>query len=273
MAVHDILFGVAGWSYEDWKGRVYPRDCKDTLRFVAEKVDLIEINNTFYRPPVARHCAAWVERTADLGTRFTAKLPREFTHLDSTDAALAAQVREGLAPLLESGRLLGLLAQFNWKLEADAASFQRLRFLAAEFGRDTQLVVEVRHRSWNAPQALAALADLGVSVANLDYPAMSSGFSRDVSGVNGSDGLAYFRLHGRNRATWFDKDSGRDETYDWEYPAREVRQIEERLRRIAGAAARTLVVANNHFHGKAMKLIEELLAWYRAGGARQTGSA
>ena len=30
-----LLFGVAGWSYEDWKGIVYPRNCKDTLRAVA----------------------------------------------------------------------------------------------------------------------------------------------------------------------------------------------------------------------------------------------
>ena len=36
-----MKFGIAGWSYDDWKGVVYPRGCKDTLRFCAEHVDLI----------------------------------------------------------------------------------------------------------------------------------------------------------------------------------------------------------------------------------------
>jgi uncharacterized protein YecE (DUF72 family) len=53
-----VLFGVAGWSYPDWKDVVYPRNCRDTLRAVAERVDLIEINNTFYRPPSSKNCRA-----------------------------------------------------------------------------------------------------------------------------------------------------------------------------------------------------------------------
>lgn len=265
-AIPPILFGVAGWSYPDWKGVVYPPGCKDTLRAVAERVDVLEINNTFYRPPLARHCASWVERTADLGTCFTAKLPQEFTHRGSRDPELVAQVRAGFAPLLASGRCLGLLAQFNWRLQADAEALAHLEFLTRAFGGDTALVVEVRHRSWNAQWALDALGELGVSVANLDYPGMTGGFSRDVAGA-GAQGLAYYRLHGRNRAAWFDKAAGRDQVYDWEYSAGEVAQIEARLVRIAATAPRTLVIANNHFHGKAMKLIEELLAWYRGGGA------
>ena len=83
-----MRFGVAGWTYADWKDVVYPRNCKDTLRAVAQRVDLIEINNTFYRPPSAKNCKSWVERTADLGTLFTAKLPHEFTHERRFDAAL-----------------------------------------------------------------------------------------------------------------------------------------------------------------------------------------
>jgi uncharacterized protein YecE (DUF72 family) len=133
--------------------------------------------------------------------------------------------------------------------------------------------VEVRHRSWNAAPALAAVRDLGLAVANLDYPGMVSGWSRDVSGVNGGASLAYFRLHGRNREAWFDKEAGRDQVYDWEYSKQEVSQIEQRIDRIASGAARTLVIANNHFHGKAMKLVEELLDWYRGRGQVSPGSA
>ncbi len=49
-----LKFGIAGWSYDDWRGVVYPRSCQDTLRYCAEFVDYIEINSAFYRFPVAR---------------------------------------------------------------------------------------------------------------------------------------------------------------------------------------------------------------------------
>ncbi|MBX3465184.1 MAG: DUF72 domain-containing protein [Planctomycetes bacterium] len=269
MAEHRVLFGVAGWSYPDWKGVVYPPGCKDTLRAVAARVDLIEIDNTFYRPPVARHCESWVQRTADLGTCFTAKLPHEFTHERQFDPDLVAAVRDGFAPLVASGRLLGLLAQFNHLFPCTRSAIEHVATLAAAFGGDVPLLVELRHRTWNAQPALDALQGLGVTVLELDYPGMASGFARDVTGVHGRTGLACFRLHGRNPA-WFRKGAGRDEVYDWLYGAAEVEQIGRRLQRIAAASQTTLVVANNHFHGKAMRLVEDLVAWYRA-QAREPG--
>jgi len=257
-----MLFGVAGWSYEDWKGIVYPRNCKDTLRAVASMVDLIEINNTFYRPPSAKNCQSWADRTADLGTRFTAKLPREFSHERRFGADLIAQVREGFAPLVASGRMVGLLAQFDYRFHYGSEAVDHVARLAEAFAADLPLFVEVRHNTWNAEAALDAVRGLGVGLLALDYPGLAGGFSRDGAGVHGAGGLAYFRLHGRNKA-WFRKGAGRDEVYDWEYSPREIEQIRGRLDRIDRPATQTIVVANNHFHGKAMKLIEELLAWYR----------
>ncbi|MBZ0152760.1 MAG: DUF72 domain-containing protein [Planctomycetes bacterium] len=258
-----VLLGVAGWSYADWQGIVYPRGCKDTLRAVAQRVALIEINSTFYAKPSAKNCASWVQRTLDLGTRFTAKLPQEFTHARRFDAAFAAQVREGFAPLVESGRLLGLLAQFNHEFPFAAAAVEHVARLAGEFLPVTPLFVELRHRSWNADDALAAMRGLGVGVLELDYPGTVGGFSRDVSGVPGQGGVGYLRLHGRNRA-WFRKGAGRDEVYDWHYSAAEVAQLAARIARIQADKAQTLVIANNHFHGKAMQVVEDLLAYYGA---------
>ena len=260
------MFGVAGWSYPDWKDVVYPRGCKDTLRFVAEKVDLIEINNTFYRPPVARHCASWVARTEEVGTWFTAKLPRECTHERVTDAGFFADVRTGFLPLLTSERLLGFLAQFDFRFEYGPEAMRHLALLAQHFGCETQLFCEVRHRSWNDSAAIAAMTELGISVVALDYPAAASGFSLDVPSAIGPQRLAYYRLHGRNGA-WFEKGAGRDAVYDWEYSTSEVSGIEQRLDRIATGAARTLVVANNHYQGKAMRLLDQLMAHYRGAGS------
>ena len=259
----EVVFGVAGWSYEDWKGVVYPRSCKDTLRAVAERVDLVEVNSTFYGLPSAKNCASWAQRTEDLGTRFTAKLPREFTHARRFDDGLVERVREGFAPLAASGRLDGLLAQFNHELPFDAAAVELLARIAESFRDTAPVFVEVRHRSWNASAALEALRPLGVGVLELDYPGMVGGFSRDVTGVR-AGGVAYFRLHGRNRA-WFRKGAARDEVYDWRFSEDEVRQLWGRVERIAATSTRAIVVANNHFHGKAMAVVEDLLAYYRSG--------
>ena len=233
------------------------------LRYCAELVDCIEINSTFYRFPVARHCASWAERVDGLRTCFSAKLPQEFTHRGSTDAAAAREVCSGFAPLREAGRLTTLLAQFSYRFERSPSSLTQLAWLRDNFAAVAPLTVEVRHRSWGTPEALDELRGLDIAVANLDYPGAASGFGPRVTDINGPNGLAYFRVHGRNSDAWFDKKAGRDEVYNYEYTGAEVAELAGRATELGGAARETLVVANNHFHGKAMKLVLQLLALYR----------
>jgi uncharacterized protein YecE (DUF72 family) len=76
-----ISYGIAGWSYPDWEGIVYPKDISDHLKYMAQFVDLIEINNTFYRPPDKRMVSSWFARTAGLQHFFfTAKIHQDITH-------------------------------------------------------------------------------------------------------------------------------------------------------------------------------------------------
>lgn len=255
--------GIAGWSYQDWKGVVYPRSCKDTLRYCAELVDVIEINSSFYHLPVAAHCESWVRRVEDLPLAFTAKLPGEFTHRGSQDDGLARQAREGFAPLREDGRLRSLLAQFAHWFEHSPENVAHLRWLRDAFEDVAVLTAEVRHRSWATAAGLADLADLGIGVATLDYPGAVGGFAGPGRPMSGVTGLAYFRIHGRNRDAWFDPESGRDETYDYEYSDAEVDELAAQSDRLASDQAETLVIANNHFEGKALKLALELLARVR----------
>lgn len=58
-----IHFGIAGWSYADWNGIVYPRKKIDQLAYVSRFVDCIEINSMFYRPPISRRTRSWQQRT------------------------------------------------------------------------------------------------------------------------------------------------------------------------------------------------------------------
>lgn len=241
--------GVAGWSYADWKGCVYPASERDTLRFVAEYVDLIEIDTTFYRVPPRKMVQSWCDRTADLANfRFTAKLNRQVTHESGFDGAHARDFLETMRPLADNGRLAHLLAQFRWDFRDSAEARERLVRIRDAFGGGTpNLTLELRHASWQEGEALAFLDGLRVTVANLDYPVARDSFNLPLCTV-GRD--AYLRLHGRNAKAWFDKKAGRDETYNYCYNDLELDDIAARAVALARMTRSLTVVANNHYQGK-----------------------
>jgi uncharacterized protein YecE (DUF72 family) len=243
-----VACGVAGWSYPDWEGFVYPPRTRDKLRYIAEYVDCIEINSTFYRPPDARTAASWVARTEGIGGfYFTAKVHQDVTHKGRIEAPLVTSFREGLRPLAEAGRLRHLLAQFRYDFADSPDARRHLERIADAFGGHVPLTVEVRHHSWQSPAALRFLGDLGVNVANLDYPTGRDSFNPRLSGVGRH---AYLRLHGRNYKAWFSKDAGRDETYNYLYDAGELEGLVARVRELARMSSTLTVIANNHYQGK-----------------------
>lgn len=252
----NIAFGIAGWSYPDWAGYVYPPGVKDKLAYVARFVDLIEINSTFYRSPSARDSASWLQRVSRYpGFYFTAKLHQDITHRGVLEENTAVQFDEGFAPLREAGRLRHLLAQFKYDFDDTPGRRDHLRKIAERFGPLAHVTLELRHNSWQSPEALAFLESLGVTVANLDYPLSKTAFNLEECGV-GSE--RYLRLHGRNRAAWFDKTAGRDETYNYLYSRSELEGLGRRAAKLAKDARSLTVVGNNHYQGKELANILQL---------------
>jgi len=110
---HQVYCGIAGWSYPDWDGYVYPPGTRDKLGFISRYVDMIEINSSFYRPPNARTTISWVRKTEDLpGFFFTAKLNKAITHDGIIEESMVKAFHSGFEPLVKAGRLRQLLAQF-----------------------------------------------------------------------------------------------------------------------------------------------------------------
>jgi len=241
-----VYVGIAGWSYADWEGLVYPAKGMDQLAFISDFVDVIEINNSFYRPPSVRNSESWLRRTQEKeGFFFTAKLHRDFTHGGRVDQAMVRQFHEGFAPLLEADRLRHLLVQFRYDFDDSARHRQQLSRIVDSFGDAFHLAVEVRHVSWQAEESLGFLDGLGVTVANLDYPVSSKSFSLAHCTV-GREG--YFRLHGRNYDTWFSK-AGRDATYNYYYSAAELGQVKCRIDALRESLSSLTVITNNHYRG------------------------
>jgi len=258
-----VRVGIAGWSYADWEGFVYPPGVGDKLRYVAPYVDVIEINSTFYRNPSPRTAASWVRRTADLPHLvFTAKLNRQVTHDRRLTPALADETHRALAPLAEAGRLSHLLAQFRYDFEDTAEHRGLLGDIAGRFRGLAAVTLELRHRSWQDGAALSFLGSLGINLATLDHPEAANSFSLDTSPVGEH---AYMRLHGRNRKAWFSSDAGRDETYNYLYNEQEIDGILARIARQATLSKTLTLVANNHYRGQEMVNALEIKARLRGG--------
>jgi uncharacterized protein YecE (DUF72 family) len=114
----NIDIGIAGWSYQDWKGIVYTDSKMDQLEYVSRFVDCIEINSTFYRAPFERTTKTWLERTSKKADFFfTAKLHKDFTHEGKLDSDMVKQFHKGFEPFLEAGKLKHLLAQFKYDFD------------------------------------------------------------------------------------------------------------------------------------------------------------
>ncbi len=248
----DIRIGTAGWSYRDWEGVVYPAGAGkqfDRLSYLAGYFDAIEVNVTFYRLPLARHCESWVQRTAhNPAFKFTLKLHRNFTHQrDELGPSDDIQWREGIRPLQESGKLGAVLVQFPYSFHYTADGREYLTGLTDRFP-DLPLVIEVRHRSWDCPEAFRFLADIGTGFCNIDQPRVS--YSLLPSSCVTSP-VGYVRLHGRNVRDWFRKNAGRDERYNYLYSNAEITEWLTRIKEIAEKTRELYVITNNHYRGQA----------------------
>jgi uncharacterized protein YecE (DUF72 family) len=246
-----LRIGPAGWSYPDWKGRVYPAKTPrgfEPLQYLSNYFDAIEINSTFYGIPDAARTRRWAQQVSgNPAFKFTAKLPRLFTHIHQASARDEEAFKRAVEPLQEGGRLGALLLQFPYAFHNTPENRAYVRALAGRFGQ-FPLILEVRHRSWDRSEVYAFLRELGMGFCNIDQPQVSYslGLTRHVT-----SGVSYLRLHGRNTSAWFQEDAGRDARYDYLYSGKELEEITEALLIIAAQAQETYLVTNNHFRGQA----------------------
>jgi uncharacterized protein YecE (DUF72 family) len=250
-----IRYGPAGWTYDDWRGIVYPEPKPkgfDPLAYLCGYFDTIEINSTFYRPALRTTAEAWLRRVqGNPRFLFTAKLWRRFTH--ERKAAWSreevAEARAGLDPLLEAGRLGALLLQFPWSFRRTDENREWLDDVSRTFA-DFPLVVEVRHSSWNEPHFFRGLRERGIGFVNIDQPLFRDSIAPTA---HVTAAVGYVRVHGRNYQDWWREQAEPHERYDYLYSAGELEPWALRTAEIAAdpGAREVFVITNNHFEGKA----------------------
>jgi uncharacterized protein YecE (DUF72 family) len=77
-----VQVGTSGWQYKYWKPAFYPGEVPQSrwLEYYAGRFSTVEVNNTFYRLPVADTFASWAARTPDEFV-FALKASRYLTHM------------------------------------------------------------------------------------------------------------------------------------------------------------------------------------------------
>jgi uncharacterized protein YecE (DUF72 family) len=248
-----IRVGPAGWSYKDWEGLVYPQKpgkSFDPLEYLARFFDTIEINSSFYRPPVPTTTKSWATRVAaNKNFVFTAKLHRLFTHeRGKATKKDEKEYRQGMDVLAKAGRLGAVLLQFPWSFKNSSEDRVYLGKLLEKFS-DYPLVVEVRHASWNTPEVYEWLEERGVGICNIDQPIFKKSIRPQALTTSP---VGYVRLHGRNYKDWFREKAPRDERYNYLYSIDELDPWLTRIKEVAKETRETYVVTNNHFRGQAV---------------------
>lgn len=247
-----IRIGTAGWSYDDWKGIVYPESRpKDfqPLTYLSNYFDTLEINSTFYRPPTAKMSSGWARKIShNPNFKFSIKLWKGFTH-DRENAHDPEEklFKEGIAPLADNHLLGALLIQFPYSFKRSSSSIHYLESLIMKFNQ-YPLVVEVRHASFARTDFFDFLKARNVGFCNIDQPII--GYSLKPSSFLTSP-VGYIRFHGRNYKNWFAENADPAHRYDYLYSSAELNPWVEKIKQMALKTTDLFVIQNNHFRGKA----------------------
>jgi uncharacterized protein YecE (DUF72 family) len=161
-----IFVGTSGYGYKEWKGKFYPAKIspKEMLRFYAERLSAVEINNTFYRMPTETVLTSWAEQVPD-DFIFTLKAPQVITHLKRLKN-VGSETEYLFRSLSVLDRKLGpVLFQFPKSFHADRARFKDfLTLIPGNF----PCAFEFRHPSWFDAEILDLLRGRGLSLCLAD---------------------------------------------------------------------------------------------------------
>jgi uncharacterized protein YecE (DUF72 family) len=161
-----VLAGTSGFSYDEWRGVFYPHELPGDrmLRYYAERLPSVEINNTFYRMPRAELLERWKGEVPETFS-FGVKAPRRITHIArlkdcADDVEYLYRVLGVFGPLL--GPTLFQLPPF---LKKDV---ELLKAFLDSLPQGGQPAFEFRHASWFDDEVYEVLRAGGAALVGGD---------------------------------------------------------------------------------------------------------
>lgn len=225
--------GCSGWSYQDWRGVVYPSrtPAREWFGLYAERFDTVEINNTFYRLPDATTVEAWAAQAPD-GFCYALKVGQFGSHRMKLRDAVSWLPRH-----LERVELLGPhlgpnLVQLPPRWKRNAARLDEFLEVAP---RHLRWAVELRDPSWLHDEVFEVLARHGAALCLHDLLA-------DHPWERTAD-WTYVRFHGPRALA---------EKYRGRYTGRRLRTVAERLATWRDEGTDVYAYFNNDYEGHAV---------------------
>jgi uncharacterized protein YecE (DUF72 family) len=167
-----VRAGTSGFAYDGWTPRFYPEGLGAPRRLAhyAERLPVVELNNTFYARPTAERIRAWCAATPG-SFRFVVKGQR-----GASLRALYADPSESVpwltATLPEFGERLGaVLFRVPGEAARDAG---RLDGVLRAWPAAIPLVLEAQHASWHVDETFAALREAGAVLCTTDLDEQES---------------------------------------------------------------------------------------------------
>ena len=242
----NIRVGTSGYSFEDWRGGFYPAeiDKGKMLDFYVQHFSTVEINSTYYRiphPAVFYHLARKSPQHFD----FIVKVPQSLTHRRQDVEKDFASFQQSIEPMVQSGKLSCLLAQFPYSFKYSAESLEYISIMSQAVAPH-RLFVEFRHDGWMNRGMYDHLRAQNVGYVCVDEPQLT-GLLKPEAFV--TTDIGYVRLHGRNAEKWWD---GGDRRYDYTYSEEEMIQWRDKVRKLATKTTKVYVYFNNCFRGQAV---------------------
>lgn len=261
----EIRVGTAAWADHQ---EFYPRGTKpgDRISYYARHFPVVEVNASYYHIMPARNYALWAEKTPP-GFQFNVKALGQLTgHVRESPPTpeVFAQFRASYQPLREAGKLAAVLFGFPPWFDSTTENKQRIVECVEQMA-DDPIVVEFRNTSWLAPErqeeSLGFLRELGVSYVTVDAPQIGNGTAQKVVGVT-NPRLAYLRMHGRNKATWYKRVETTGERFNYLYNQSEIDELAGDALELARHAYLVHVIFNNNMQNYAVEnsrmLVESL---------------
>lgn len=253
-----IHVGTAGYSYKDWIGPFYPEGTKDTymLEYYSLFFSFVEINSSYYHMPGMKLFKSMNRKTPD-NFKFAVKLFGGFTHERNIGEKEAEQFTYSLGPLVESGKLVCILAQFPYSFHYNTENVEYLKRMRAMFN-GFEVNIEFRNQNWIKNDVFNIMKNENMGFVCVDEPGIK-GLIRNVVAVTSK--VAYLRLHGRNAEKWYAGEGS--ERYDYLYSTEELLEWVNRIREIEDGPGATLVSFNNHPKGKAIENAKALIGYLK----------
>lgn len=253
-----ILTGTAGYSYKDWIGPFYPEGTRDTLmlEYYSLYFSFVEVNSTYYHMPGSRLFEGLNRKTPD-SFKFAVKLFGGFTHERNIGSAEAEQFKYAIKPIVESGKLVCLLAQFPYSFHYNEENMDYLKRMRSQF-QQYELNAEFRNQGWIRNDVFNTLKAENTGFVCVDEPNLK-GLIKNVIAVTSK--VAYLRLHGRNAEKWYAGEGS--ERYDYLYNTGELLEWVNRIREMEDGSGVTLVSFNNHPKGKAIENAKALIGYLK----------